>query len=90
MVVLVCNLSTWELVAKGLRAQVYPQLHTEFEASLGYIRSCLKQNKTRHKACFDHEEWSLEELSMNLIWDQGHTISQLCHFQHAVNHSQPT
>lgn len=29
--------------------QSYPQLHSEFKASLGYMRSCLREKKTKTK-----------------------------------------
>lgn len=33
-----CNPSIWEVEAKGPQFQCYPQLHGEWEASLGYTR----------------------------------------------------
>jgi hypothetical protein len=45
----ICEPSTWEVEAGGSEVRGYPQLHSEFEASLGYIRACLKTgNKVRH------------------------------------------
>lgn len=38
-----CNLSTLEVEAEKSEVQDHPQLHSEFKASLGYMRSC--QNK---------------------------------------------
>lgn len=37
-----CNPSTWELEARGSGVQNQPRLHTEFKASLGCVRLCLK------------------------------------------------
>lgn len=39
----------WEVEAEGSGVQGHPQLHSEFEASLGYIRSCLKKKKNTYK-----------------------------------------
>jgi hypothetical protein len=41
-----CNPSNWEVEAGGLGVLRYPWLHSEFTASLGYRRPCLKQDKT--------------------------------------------
>lgn len=38
-----CNLSTLEVEAEKSEVQDHPQLHSEFKASLGYMKSC--QNK---------------------------------------------
>jgi hypothetical protein len=37
MVAYKCNTSTWEAEAGGSQIQGHPSLHSEFEASLGYI-----------------------------------------------------
>ena len=42
MVAQTCHLSTWEVKEKGLGIQSSSLIHNEFEASLGYIRPCLK------------------------------------------------
>ena len=45
----ICKPSTWEVEAGGSEVRGHPQLHSEFEASLGYIRASLKTgNKVRH------------------------------------------
>lgn len=38
-----CNASTWKVEAGKANVQGCPQLHNELEASLGYMRSCLKK-----------------------------------------------
>ena len=38
----ICHPSTWEMEAGGSGVQGHPWLHSEFEASLGYMRPCLK------------------------------------------------
>lgn len=49
MVVNSSNHTMREMEALGLEVQGQPQLYRELEASIGYIRPCLKQinNKTR-------------------------------------------
>jgi hypothetical protein len=42
------NLSTLDVDTRGSEVQVSPQTHTEYEASLKHMRSCLKgKNNTR-------------------------------------------
>lgn len=43
MLVHICNQNTWEVEAGGSEVQGHPWLHSEFEASLGYVRLCFKQ-----------------------------------------------
>jgi hypothetical protein len=38
-----CNPRTWELETEASRVQGQPGLHTEFEVSLDYNRSCFKK-----------------------------------------------
>lgn len=35
------SLGTWHVEAGGSEVQVYPRLHSDFEASLNYMRPCL-------------------------------------------------
>jgi hypothetical protein len=45
----ISKLSTWEMEAGKPELQSYPQLHSELKASLGYMRSCLKEEKRKEK-----------------------------------------
>lgn len=47
MVVYTYSPNIWEVEAGKLAVQVYPQLHTEFEASPVYIRSYHKTNASQ-------------------------------------------
>lgn len=40
-----CNPSNWEVEAGGLGVLRYPWLHSEFTASLGYMRPFLKREE---------------------------------------------
>lgn len=41
----ICNPSAQEVQAGGLGVQAHPQLHREFDASLGYKRPFIKKKK---------------------------------------------
>lgn len=43
------TLKTWEVEVEGSRVQGQPQLHTEFQISLSYVRSCLKNNNSKNR-----------------------------------------
>jgi hypothetical protein len=45
------NPSTWELETRGSKVQGHPRTFTQFESSLGYMTTCLKNkiNKTKSK-----------------------------------------
>ena len=45
----ISKLSTWEMEAGKPELQSYPQLHSELKASLGYMRSCLKEEKRKEE-----------------------------------------
>jgi hypothetical protein len=47
-----CNSSTWEAEAAGLWVWGQPGLHSEYEASLGYIAKCLKKKNCKMKGQF--------------------------------------
>lgn len=49
MVIHICDPSTWEVKARGSEVQHQPWLHIDFEASLSYIRTCLKISKAKKK-----------------------------------------
>lgn len=40
-----CHCNTQEVKVGGRGGQLYPQLHMQFEGSLGFMRPCLKNNK---------------------------------------------
>lgn len=46
MVAHACNYSIWEMEAGQSEIQGHSWLHGKFKANLGYLRPCLKQNKT--------------------------------------------
>ena len=43
----VSNSSTWEAKAEGSGVRGHPQLYSEFEISLGSMRTCLQTNNKR-------------------------------------------
>ena len=43
------KLSTWEMEAEKPELQSYSEIHSELKASLGYMRSCLKEEKRKEK-----------------------------------------
>lgn len=47
----ICDPRTQEVGARGSEIQCYIELQSNFKASLGYIRSCLKQTNRTKKAC---------------------------------------
>lgn len=49
--------STWEVGAGGLEVQVYPQLQSDFNASLGYVRPCLFQKRREGGGGRQSQEW---------------------------------
>lgn len=57
IVVHICNLSIWETEVQG-----HPWLYSEFQASLDYVRSCLKQkpnNKSRYSPVVEDQSYVL-------------------------------
>lgn len=43
-----CKNSTQEMEAGGVEVQGHPQPYNKFEATLGYVRPCLKQQQQEH------------------------------------------
>lgn len=56
MVTHTCNLRTWEVEIGRSWVQSCPQLHSEFKASLGYLKPCLKTKQ--HQIDKQTEEFS--------------------------------
>lgn len=48
--------SIWKLEEGGLEVQGHPQLPSEFRASLGYTRLCLKTKTRKGGRCLPHGE----------------------------------
>ena len=44
-----CNPSTWAVMTRRIRSQGYPQPHSKFKASLGYMSPCLSQKEKREE-----------------------------------------
>lgn len=49
MVTYACHLGTWEVEAGGPGVEGHPQLHNEFEASLGSMTPCLETDRSQNK-----------------------------------------
>lgn len=64
MAVHACALCTWEVEAGGLGVQGYPWLCSNFAASLGYIRPCLKQRESKQD---EYGSWETECLSCKYL-----------------------
>lgn len=54
-----CNLSTWKAEAERSAVQGYPQLHSEFTASLGYMSLCQK---------IQYQEWGGKREEVGEVW----------------------
>lgn len=54
----VCNLST-QVVQAGRSIHIQPCLYHEFEASFGYVRSCLKKEEEKQTLSIDKQATSL-------------------------------
>lgn len=49
--------STWEVGAGGLEVHIYPQLQSDFNGSLGYMRPCLFQKRRGDDGGRQSQEW---------------------------------
>lgn len=49
MVIYACHPGTWEMEAEGSEVQSQPLLHSKFQASLDYVKSCQERKKSKLK-----------------------------------------
>lgn len=62
------NSNTWEVVTEGPEVQGRRQLHSEFKASMDYIRPCFKKTETRASKSAHQVKVPAAKLSVDL-WD---------------------